>query len=263
MYSIMRSFGLEVLEVPLAEPVERDRAAARGGQLLLERAQERRLGDPPRLELEQRIRSLALGDRRHRLADRLERDPRRLHQTGERLEQRRGEHPAEVADDRLDPAHRRRARMYIPAPSRPRLCHRNGSARSSRSPAAACGAGRPPPRRTRAAETAPPRPRRASHSSRPARTGHPPASYVVDRRGSSTGGDALRAEHRGGDDVAFVALGLARAERHQRQALVGLEPGRDGAYGLELRRGRTPRSATSAARGTRPHARRRRARTGR
>ena len=30
----------------------------------------------------------------------------------------------------------------------------------------------------------------AIHSSRPARTGHPPASYVVDRRGSSTAADA-------------------------------------------------------------------------
>ena len=75
-----------------------------GRELVGELGEEAILGDPPPLELEQRVLALALRDARHRPAERLHRDSGVVLQRGERADERRGEHPAEIRDHRLDHA---------------------------------------------------------------------------------------------------------------------------------------------------------------
>ena len=61
--------------------------------------EEVRLADPPLLELVQGVLALARLDPRHRLAELLERDAGVVLDRGEGLDQRRGQHAAEVGDD--------------------------------------------------------------------------------------------------------------------------------------------------------------------
>jgi hypothetical protein len=75
-------------------------------ELRLERrgdlAEEARLGDPSGLERVERMVAVALGDRLHRRSERCGRDPGLVLEGGERVHQRRRQHPTEVGDDRLD-----------------------------------------------------------------------------------------------------------------------------------------------------------------
>src|SRR5947209_11108359 len=107
-----------MLEVALPEAVHLDLAAQLRTQLVPERRQERGLGHPAGLQLEQRVRAVALPDLAHRLAQRVERNPGGVLKGGERIQQRRGQDAAEVADHSAHLAHRPRARTYTPAPSR-------------------------------------------------------------------------------------------------------------------------------------------------
>jgi len=77
------------------------------GQLALDPGEELRLGHVPALEREQRVLALALGGRGHRGAVLLERDAEAVLEGDEGLQQRGGQHAAEVRDDGLDHAQRR------------------------------------------------------------------------------------------------------------------------------------------------------------
>jgi len=63
--------------------------------------QEQRLGQLPLLQLEQGVAAVALRHALHRRTERLHRDPGLVLEGDERLDQRCGEHAAEVGDDRL------------------------------------------------------------------------------------------------------------------------------------------------------------------
>jgi hypothetical protein len=69
-----------------------------------ELAQEVGLGEPSRLELEEGVAAVLLLDPRHRLGQLLERDAGLVLDGGEGLDERRGEHAAEVRDHGRDPA---------------------------------------------------------------------------------------------------------------------------------------------------------------
>ena len=97
--------GMQMLEVALAEPGERHVSSELLGQLSRERAEERLLGHPTGFQLEQRVCPVANRDGRHRLAELLERDSGGILERDERVEHRRCQDAAEIADDRFDAAH--------------------------------------------------------------------------------------------------------------------------------------------------------------
>ena len=88
--SIIGSFGLQRLEVDLLEAVQRRPVAELGLEAVAEHVEEALLGDPPALELEQRVRAVELlGAGRHRPPELLSVDPGVVLEGGEGPEQRR------------------------------------------------------------------------------------------------------------------------------------------------------------------------------
>jgi hypothetical protein len=99
-----------VREVAVGERQHLDVAAEVRRELRGERREEVVLGHAPALELVQRVRAVARGDLAQRATEGALVEPVLLLEGGERLHQRRREHAAEVADDRLDRGHEPSAR---------------------------------------------------------------------------------------------------------------------------------------------------------
>ena len=104
---------MQGVEVDLPEPVQLGPMPERGLERVAELGEELLLGQLALLELVERMLAVDALDLRHRLAELLERDPGLVLNRGERLDERSGEHAAEVRDHRGDligRAHERQSR---------------------------------------------------------------------------------------------------------------------------------------------------------
>ena len=157
-----------VHEAAPPKPCSDDRAAERRPRARARAREELRLGDLAALELEQRVHAVVRDAVRDRLAERLGRDADALLQAREGVDQRRGEHAAEVGDDRLGSC----APQHVVAPDCPRgrPCA-SGRTRSRAAAARGRASSRRPPRRRRAAGSR--RPRRPTARGRRGAGGRP------------------------------------------------------------------------------------------